>query len=59
MKFSDFVVREAILTGLQATTKEEAMREVVRSWHHAGALTEADLEGIMRELSALRRPVMA
>ena len=37
MKFSDFVVREAILTDLQATTKEGAIREIVRSLHHAGA----------------------
>jgi mannitol/fructose-specific phosphotransferase system IIA component (Ntr-type) len=52
MKFSDFMVREAILTDLQATTKQEAMREVVRSLHHASALAEADLESIERELLA-------
>ncbi len=46
MKFSDFMVREAIFTDLQATTKEEAIREIVRSLHHAGALAEADLESI-------------
>ena len=50
MKFSDFVVREAILTDLQATTKEGAIREIVRSLHHAGALAEADLESITRGL---------
>ncbi len=30
MKLSDFVVREAILVDLQATTKEAAIREIVR-----------------------------
>jgi mannitol/fructose-specific phosphotransferase system IIA component (Ntr-type) len=52
MKFSNFVVREAILTDLQATTKEEAIREIVRSLHHAGALAEADLESITRMVLA-------
>jgi PTS system nitrogen regulatory IIA component len=50
MKFSDFVVHEAILTDLQATTKEGAFREIVRSLHRAGALAEADLESITRGL---------
>ena len=50
MKFSDFVVREAILTDLQATTKEGAIHEIVCSLHHAGALKEADLESITRGL---------
>jgi PTS system nitrogen regulatory IIA component len=50
MKFSNFVVREAILTDLQATTKEGAIREIVRSLHHAGVLAEADLESITQEL---------
>ena len=35
MKFSDFVVRGTILTDLQATTKEGAIREMVRSLHRA------------------------
>ena len=50
MKFSDFVVREAILTDLQATTKEGAIREIVRSLHHAGALAETAPESITRGL---------
>ena len=33
MKLLDFVVREAILVDLQATGKEEAIREMVRSLH--------------------------
>lgn len=50
MKLADFVVREAILTDLQATTKEDAIRELVRSLYDAGALAEADLESITRAL---------
>jgi PTS system nitrogen regulatory IIA component len=40
MKLSDFVVREAIVVDLQATGKEEAIREIVRSLNHAGRLAE-------------------
>ena len=50
MKFSDFVVREAIITDLQATTKEGAIREVVRSLQDAGHFAGADLESFMRML---------
>ena len=46
MKLSDFVVREAILTDLQATGKEEAIREIVRSLHEAGRVSAADMEGV-------------
>jgi fructose-specific phosphotransferase system IIA component len=48
MKLSDFVVREAILTDLQATGKEEAIREVVRSLHEAGRVSAADTESVAR-----------
>ena len=41
MKLSDFVVPEAILTDLQATGKEEAIREIVRSLQQAGCISEA------------------
>ena len=50
MKFLDFVVREAIITDLQATTKEGAIREVVRSLQDAGHFAGAALESIMRLL---------
>ena len=50
MKLSDFVVREAILVDLQATAKEEAIREVVRSLHDAGKLAVADLDGVARAI---------
>ena len=40
MKLLDFVVREAIIVDLQATGKEEAIREMVGSLHRAGRLAE-------------------
>jgi PTS system nitrogen regulatory IIA component len=50
MKLSDFVVREAIVVDLQATGKEEAIREIVRSLNHAGRLAESDLESVTRAI---------
>lgn len=50
MKLSDFVVREAIIVDLQATGKEEAIREIVRSLREAGSLGEADMEGVARAI---------
>jgi PTS system nitrogen regulatory IIA component len=50
MKLSDFVVREAILVDLQASGKEAAIREIVRSLHKAGQLAEADLESVSRAI---------
>jgi len=52
MKLSDFLVREAIVVDLQATGKEEAIREIVRSLHGAGRLAESDLEGVTRAILA-------
>jgi nitrogen PTS system EIIA component len=48
MKFSDFLVREAIIMDLHATTMEGAIREILRSVHNAGYLKEADLESVTR-----------
>jgi mannitol/fructose-specific phosphotransferase system IIA component (Ntr-type) len=50
MKLSDFLVREAIITDLPATTKEGAFREIVRSMQDAGHLAEVDPEGLTRAL---------
>src|SRR4051794_12082741 len=50
MKLSDFVVPEAILTDLQATGKEEAIREIVGSLHQAGCLSEAETESVARAI---------
>jgi mannitol/fructose-specific phosphotransferase system IIA component (Ntr-type) len=50
MKLSDFVVREAILVDLQATGKEDAIREIVFSLRDAGSLPESDVESIIRAI---------
>jgi len=50
MKLSDFVVREAIVVDLQATGKEDAIREIVQALHHAGKIAEADLESVTRHI---------
>jgi nitrogen PTS system EIIA component len=44
MKLLDFLVREAIITDLRATTKEEAIREIVRSVQDAGYLSGVDTQ---------------
>ena len=50
MKLSDFVVREAVAVDLQATTKEEAIREIVAGLRDAGRLGEGDLDGVIRAI---------
>src|SRR4051812_50223035 len=50
MKLLDFVVRDAILVDLQATGKEEAIREMVGSLHRAGRLGENDVESVIRAI---------
>jgi len=50
MKLSDFVVRDAILVDLQATSKEPAIREIVQSLATAGRLDPADTDGVARAI---------
>jgi nitrogen PTS system EIIA component len=50
MKLSDFVIREAILVDLEATGKEETIREIVRSLRDAGKLGDGDVEGVSRAI---------
>lgn len=50
MKLSDFVVREAIVVDLQATSKEPAIREIVQSLARAGRLAEDDTDGVARAI---------
>ncbi len=50
MKLSDFVVRDAIVVDLQATGKEDSVREIVGSLVQAGSLGEADAEGVIRAI---------
>jgi len=53
MRMSNFVVREAIVPALAATTKEGVIREMVQSLHEAGLFRESELEDIVRAI--LRR----
>jgi mannitol/fructose-specific phosphotransferase system IIA component (Ntr-type) len=50
MRMSDFVVREAILPELAATTKEGVIREMVESLRAAGQFKGADTEDIVRAI---------
>ena len=50
MRMSDFVVREAIVPDLSATTKEAVIRGMVESLHAAGHFRGADLEDIIRAI---------
>ena len=50
MKLSDFVVPAAIVIDLQATGKEDAIREIVGSLSQAGVLTSGDSESIIRAI---------
>lgn len=47
MKLADFVVNEAILNDLAATSKEQAIREIIHSLLSAGKLNQAEVESIV------------
>lgn len=53
MRMSNFIVREAIVPVLTATTKEGVIREMVQSLHAAGHFRDADVEDIVK--AVLRR----
>jgi PTS system nitrogen regulatory IIA component len=50
MRMTDFVVREAIVPELTATTKEGVIREMVGSLTSTGALKAAETEDIVRAI---------
>ncbi len=51
MRMCDFVVRDAIIADLQATTKEDVIREIVDSLRASGQLKSgADTEDIVRAI---------
>src|SRR5947209_11383336 len=50
MRMSDFVVREAIVPGLTAASKEAVIRTMVESLRAAGQFRGADLEDIVRAI---------
>lgn len=47
MKLTDFVIREAIVPALKATSKQEVIREVVSSLKATGAIKAADEEAVV------------
>jgi nitrogen PTS system EIIA component len=47
MKLNEFVVADAIVPDLQATSKEDAIRAMVASLKKSGAIPAADEEGII------------
>src|SRR4051812_13549875 len=50
MRFSDFLVPEAIIADLASTTRDDALREIVRKIQGAGHLTGVDPEGLTAAL---------
>ena len=50
MKLADFMVREAIIADLRATTKEGVIREMVGRLRDTGHLKPAHVEAITRAL---------
>ncbi len=50
MRMSDFVVREAIIPALTATSKEAVIRSMVESLRAAGQFRGADVEDIIRAI---------
>ncbi|MFN4258217.1 MAG: PTS sugar transporter subunit IIA [Gemmataceae bacterium] len=50
MRMSDFVVRDAILPDLSATTKEGVIREMVESLRDAGYFKGGELEDIVKAI---------
>lgn len=47
MKLTDFVIREAIVPSLTATTKEDVIREIVGRLKSTGAIKPADEEAVV------------
>jgi PTS system nitrogen regulatory IIA component len=56
MRMSDFVVREAILPELKATTKEGVIREMVESLRAAGYFKGGELEDVVK--AVLKRELL-
>jgi PTS system fructose-specific IIA component/PTS system nitrogen regulatory IIA component len=50
MRLSEFVVRQAILPQMDASTKEGVIREMVTSLHTAGQFQTANLDDIVRAI---------
>src|SRR5476649_2207301 len=56
MRMANFIVRDAIVPDLKATTRDEAIREVVESLSAAGQLPAADRDDVVKAI--LRREAL-
>lgn len=56
MRMSDFVVRDAIVSELKATTKEAVIREMIESLHSAGYFKGGELEDVIK--AVLKREML-
>ena len=50
MKLCDFVVREAIISELQGTEKNEVVRELMEALRNTGRIEEGDYEGVVKAI---------
>jgi len=50
MKLSDFVVREAVISDLAATSKEEVIREMVNSLRAAGHVQNGEQDAVIKSI---------
>ena len=50
MRLSDFIVREAVVTSLNANTKEGVIREMVNSLLNSGRIQPGDVDEIVRAI---------
>ena len=56
MRMAHFIIRDAIIPELRATSRDNAIREMVDSLHEAGQLPNADRDDIVR--AVLRRETL-
>jgi PTS system fructose-specific IIA component/PTS system nitrogen regulatory IIA component len=50
MKFADFILSDAVKTQLEATDKEDVIREMVESLYEAGGIKEEEKDGIVKAI---------
>ena len=50
MKLQDFIVRNAIVADLKATTRDDAIRELVTALANAGAVTSSEVDAVVAAL---------
>jgi nitrogen PTS system EIIA component len=50
MKLQDFIVKNAIVADLKATTRDDAIRELVTALANAGAVTSSEVDAVVAAL---------